>query len=369
MPCAPGTMWSQSAYTCIADNNNVNTQHTDSTTDKTTTTNKSTINNPCTKENIDAGKFYFAHPNKKFFIQCNKWGTYFVMPCAPGTMWSQSAYTCIADDNNVNNNNVSTQHTKAKTDKTTTTIKSTINNPCTNENSDAGKFYFAHPNKNFFIQCNKWGTYFVMPCAPGTIWSQNTYTCIAVDSNVNTQHTDSTTDKTTTTNNSTINNPCTKENIDAGKFYFAHPNKKFFIQCNEWSTYFVIPCAPGTMWSQSAYTCIADDSNVNNNVNTQHTDSTTDKTTTTTKSTINNPCTKENSDAGKFYFAHPNKKFFIQCNQWGTYFVMPCAPGTMWSQSAYTCIADDSNVNNNNVSNQQTIATTGGNPEHHQIHH
>eukprot|EP00106_Octopus_bimaculoides_P003271 XP_014770713.1 PREDICTED: uncharacterized protein LOC106869474 isoform X2 [Octopus bimaculoides] len=225
-----------------------NTQHT---TEITTTTNKSIINNPCTKQNIDAGKFYFAHPNKTFFIQCTELGTYFVMPCAPGTVWSQTAYTCISDEKYDN-----TQHTKATTERTTTTNKSIINNPCTKQNIDAGKFYFAHPNKHFFIQCTEWGTFYVKPCAPGTIWSQSAYTCIADDSNVNIQQTVSSTKRTTTTRKFTIINPCSKENIDAGKFYFAHPNKNLFIQCTEFGTYFVMPCAQGTSWSQRTYACV-----------------------------------------------------------------------------------------------------------------
>ncbi|XP_036358267.1 uncharacterized protein LOC118763085 [Octopus sinensis] len=150
MPCAPGTKWLQVIESCVADDSNV----------KTT---KSTITNPCTKENIDAGRFYFAYSNENFFIHCNKWGAYCVMPCAPGTKWLQVIESCVADDSNV---------------KTTTTTKYDITNPCTKENIKAGRIIFPHPNKNYVIRCDLWGNYYEIPCAPGTQWSQSDYTCI-----------------------------------------------------------------------------------------------------------------------------------------------------------------------------------------------
>ncbi|CAI9715379.1 Hypothetical predicted protein [Octopus vulgaris] len=37
-------------------------------------------------------------------------------------------------------------------------------------------------------------------------------------------------------------------------------------------------------------------------------------------------CTAENAEENKFYFPHPEKEKFIQCDEWGNYHVMQCAP-------------------------------------------
>ena len=50
--------------------------------------------NPCTPENIAAGKFYHPHEDKTKFVQCDQWGGCFEMPCGPGTEWDQDALTC-----------------------------------------------------------------------------------------------------------------------------------------------------------------------------------------------------------------------------------------------------------------------------------
>ena len=50
--------------------------------------------NPCTQENIDAGKFYFPNDDATKFVQCDQWGGCFIMPCGPGTVWDPVAYTC-----------------------------------------------------------------------------------------------------------------------------------------------------------------------------------------------------------------------------------------------------------------------------------
>ncbi|GAB1597816.1 uncharacterized protein LOC115213595 isoform X1 [Argonauta hians] len=187
----------------------------------------------CTDENIAAGRFYFPHPDPTKYIQC---GTFYEMLCAPGTIWSQTRYACVEDDSVSKRIRVENAPCSAK------------DNPCTEENIDAGKLYFSHPNPSKFIQCTEFGTFYVMPCAPGTVWSQTYYTCITNSRN-----------EINITNRKMPlrkNNPCTLENIKAGRFYFTHPDPKKFIQCSETGGYYEMPCAPGTVWSQIAYTCI-----------------------------------------------------------------------------------------------------------------
>jgi len=57
-------------------------------------------NNPCTEEDIfgnprfPGGQFYFPHCDPTKFVQCDAHGGCFDRPCAPGTGWSNDAYTC-----------------------------------------------------------------------------------------------------------------------------------------------------------------------------------------------------------------------------------------------------------------------------------
>ncbi|XP_014770711.1 uncharacterized protein LOC106869473 [Octopus bimaculoides] len=213
------------------------------------------VKNPCTTENIEAGRFYFAHPDPRKYIQCTEWGTFFVMLCAPGTIWSQSVTVCVRENSNpLTNDNAET----TKDSETSTSCTILKNNPCTKENTDLGKFYFAHPDPQKFIQCTEWGSYYEMPCPLGTVWSQIAYTCIRKSGNKINEDSTTVTSQGTQTILPTVlnNNPCTKENIGVGKFYFSHPDPTKFIQCTEWGSYYEMPCAPGTVWSPIAYTCI-----------------------------------------------------------------------------------------------------------------
>ena len=53
---------------------------------------------------------------------------------------------------------------------------------------------------------------------------------------------------------------------------------------------------------------------------------------------FSNPCTPENIKNGNFYHAHHDETKFVQCDEWGGCFVMPCGPGTVWNQEALTCV-------------------------------
>ena len=53
-------------------------------------------------------------------------------------------------------------------------LKHEGDNPCESETG----FYFPYEqNPNFFIQCDESGRMFIMPCAPGLAWNQDTLTC------------------------------------------------------------------------------------------------------------------------------------------------------------------------------------------------
>ena len=55
-----------------------------------------TTNNPCTEEAIQNEEFYHTHCDPTMFVQCDEFGGCFEMPCSPGTVWDQDAYTCVS---------------------------------------------------------------------------------------------------------------------------------------------------------------------------------------------------------------------------------------------------------------------------------
>ncbi|KAK7095218.1 uncharacterized protein [Littorina saxatilis] len=150
--------------------------------------------NPCTPEAIANGQFYFTYsPDDTKFIQCDEWGQSWVMPCAPGTVWSQDAYTCIhkgADSGSSSTSASTPASTSAPAPppaspsphslSTTASLPGSYGtNPCTPQALDNEQFYFPYnSDETKFIQCDEWGNAWVMPCEPGTFWSQDHYDCI-----------------------------------------------------------------------------------------------------------------------------------------------------------------------------------------------
>jgi len=55
--------------------------------------------NPCTEESVAKGKFYHPHcKSDDKFVQCDEFRECTIMPCAPGTKWSQAESTCVQED-------------------------------------------------------------------------------------------------------------------------------------------------------------------------------------------------------------------------------------------------------------------------------
>jgi hypothetical protein len=50
-----------------------------------------------------------------------------------------------------------------------------------------------------------------------------------------------------------------------------------------------------------------------------------------------NPCTVENSNAGRYYFTADDADKFIQCSEWGECSVLSCPPELVWNAASLTC--------------------------------
>jgi len=240
-PCAPGTEWSQAEQTCV---------HEGTTEPPVYETFNCEDRNPCTEENAAAGNFYFANDDPLKFVQCSEHGQCFIMPCGPGTKWSQAALTCVHDgdsgdgDGDIGGDGDDGGDGDIGGPSDDDTYDCGDNNPCTQENIDAGRFYFPHHVVTNFVQCSAHGQCWVMPCAPGTEWNQELQTCDWPKDEPDYE-----------TYNCDDRNPCTVENANAGKFYFANDAPEKFVQCSAHQQCWVMPCGPGTVWDQSKLTC------------------------------------------------------------------------------------------------------------------
>ena len=299
MSCASGTVWNQDVKACVHE------------------CNPYPCNNPCTADNIDHENFYHSYCKADDkFIQCDAFGGCFVMPCAPGTVWSQEHQTCVHDCDT-----------------------GYCGNPCTAENVEDGNFYHEHCTEDDkFIQCDDRGGCFVMPCASGTVWSQKHQVCVHEC-------------------NPSCDNPCTDDNIEDGHFYHEHCKKDDqFIQCDDFGGCFTRDCADGTVWSQEDLTCVHDRNKRSNSEpypapssskSRNSEDDSKSKSKSTSEQECNpypcdNPCTDDNIERGYFYHEHCQKDDkFIQCDNFGGCFTMDCPDGTGWSQKDLVCVDGD----------------------------
>ncbi|KAK7094795.1 uncharacterized protein [Littorina saxatilis] len=352
-PCASGTVWSQDAYTCIRKGDNVQVV-------PRTVVSLPEGDNPCTPETRAKGQFYFPYSSDETkFIQCNEWGKYWVMPCAPGTVWSQDAYTCIrkgevSGSGSVvevfcKENGVRRDCTKRDVAEAALCAKDkiTFKNPCSRKNLKRRLLRHPYPfDSTKFLLCDLTGTVYLVCCPGDVTFNNRTRQCGSKPSGP---------PPPTGPSNPGNTGPCTPQAIARGQFYFPYnPDETKFIQCNEWGKYWVMPCAPGTVWSQKAYTCIRKGYNPGPNPGSpvtsppQWTSSASWLYNTTTASVPgslgDNPCTPAARTKCRFYFTYsPDETKFIQCNEWGESWVRPCAPGTVWSQNACTCIRKGDN--------------------------
>jgi len=125
--------------------------------------------NPCTKENIAQGKFYFPHDNPNQYVQCGSVGQCFDMFCPAGLVWDKDILTCnwppVAPTPPPPATQPPTGYTCAAP------------SPCTPENIAGNGYYFPHVDPKKFIQCDAHGGCFEMACAPGTVWDDRIKTC------------------------------------------------------------------------------------------------------------------------------------------------------------------------------------------------
>ncbi|KAK3605960.1 hypothetical protein CHS0354_019637 [Potamilus streckersoni] len=281
------------------------------------------------------GYGYYQHTNPKKFCQCS-WWTLYVMPCAPGTAWNQALLTCVHDYN--------PQPTEDwRTDTNGCIIPITVSEVCPN-----GCGYYQHINPKMFCQCSL-KTLYVIPCTPRTEWNQALLTCTPVNQEPSGYVTVTPTVWRTNENGCII--PINASEVcPNGYGYYPHTDPEKFCQCS-WTTLYVMPCAPGTVWNQAFLTCVHGNQHPKVSVTTGTPLPMTSRTTVYQEPNVGcnstqigwktdaNGCITPVIDLcpnGYGYYEHTNPEKFCQCFFQYLY-VMPCAPGTSWDQSILTC--------------------------------
>ncbi|XP_025091100.1 uncharacterized protein LOC112562218 [Pomacea canaliculata] len=117
-------------------------------------------------------------------------------------------------------------------------------------------------------------------------------------------------------------NPCTLQALSQGRDVFPYPyDSTKFIRCDAIGNPYVTLCPSGLIFDSEALSC--------GNKGSDHPGATL---------SANNPCTPANLRTGLFYYADPTSKTrFIQCDEWGNAWQMPCPSTQEWNQNILTC--------------------------------
>ena len=112
--------------------------------------------------------------------------------------------------------------------------------------------------------------------------------------------------------------------------YFPHPNDNTkFLKCDMVGRVYVIVCPTGLFYEPGRDSC--------------GTGSSLPK--TKQRLTTNNPCTHENIMKNHMYFSYPkNHHYYIQCDEWGGAWLVPCPDNEVWNQNLTQCVPDSVEV-------------------------
>ncbi|XP_071097399.1 uncharacterized protein [Haliotis cracherodii] len=118
---------------------------------------------PCTDET--KGHLIPYPQDETKYIDCFIWPNVgYVMTCQQGKIWDQSILTCI--------------YKYVIVDPNKMTVDKNVHNPCQRNLHEGDLFYYPHPDKDKFIQCDQYGDAFVKVCPKGEAWHQATLQCV-----------------------------------------------------------------------------------------------------------------------------------------------------------------------------------------------
>ncbi|XP_070176627.1 uncharacterized protein [Littorina saxatilis] len=207
--------------------------------------------NPCTRENILQGNFFFACPiDETTYLHCNTWGHAYVQSCPENEVWRQNALTCE--------------------------YMNTGYNPC----GTAGVRYYPYPSDHtYFVDCGIDMVPVLKQCQLGLVWNPSVDTCdyppgttpqwpsfthLTQRITLATQapFTGSgggyfTPDPGTGLVSRNYAYPCTKEAVSLQKLYWPYQNHPHqYIQCDLWGDSYVRSCQGSFTFNPASNTCV-----------------------------------------------------------------------------------------------------------------
>ncbi|XP_064616192.1 uncharacterized protein LOC135480311 [Liolophura sinensis] len=196
--------------------------------------------NPCTRENLLNGQMKFPHPDHPDrFLMCDFVGKVYIVLCPNDHVYNNVTEMCEIGPG-----------TPGSLNFTRVPLDPNLANPCTVEAILAGQMVFADvSDKTKFITCDVWGDAWISDCPDGLIWGPKDMQCV-VDNSIGQVQGQGFLE-------ANVPNPCTKEKITAGQFFFPYPYAQDrYIQCDAWGGAYVLLCFPGGRWSDTAKMCL-----------------------------------------------------------------------------------------------------------------
>ncbi|XP_076455177.1 uncharacterized protein LOC143289866 [Babylonia areolata] len=228
------------------------------------------LDNPCTEDNINNGKLRHSYPyDPTKFLMCDNLGHYYITLCPGGAIFNAQTGDCgftspdpTQGSNTGNPGDGQNENSHVPLDQCNCTVSSGSGSGsvCSQQALAQNQYYHAYlPDPTKFIQCDVWGGAFLMPCAPGTVWSQTALVCVHSPATGPTTTTTTTTTQSSSTVSFDISSVCTTQALANNQFYHAYPpDATKYIQCDAAGNSYLMTCGTNTVWSQTAYTCIHD---------------------------------------------------------------------------------------------------------------
>lgn len=206
-----------------------------------------------------------------------------------------------------------------------------IPNPC--RNNPNNKVYFPHPTDNtMFLQCDIYNRMYIIKCPNGEVYDVSLTACRPPSAPATAAPPVVTAAPITVAPRPAVgNNPCTAAAVTRGQLYFALANDRTkFIECDLLGNPATLSCPSNLVWDQAILSCVYP-------INAAGSQPGAVNPTSTLPTTLQNPCTAQAINSGRFFFPHPDPTKFIQCDMWGNSFEVSCPNSLIWNAYLETC--------------------------------
>ncbi|XP_060078237.1 uncharacterized protein LOC132557733 [Ylistrum balloti] len=142
--------------------------------------------------------------------------------------------------------------------------------------------------------------------------------------------------------NPPIKNPCTSCAIADSHLVHPYPlDDNKYITCDGEDSHLITQCPIGERFSVAKQSCISSSDSEEEEEEEEEEEDGSEGNGNSNDGIDGNPCTEAARAQNKYYFPYtPDRTKFIQCNEWGDRFIMPCPSGEIWFDEISSCAAD-----------------------------